>query len=228
MLKDSRETYNTYGNADLSAGKNHSVNVLLNFIDKTISSFPKYYYSAKISDSENAISNCLVNYFNAWLIEEQDGFAPYNFGKNPPQKRSNKETDIGVIILNKESPPVTIFEFEAKRLSDSANNKEYVCGTKGGIERFKRAHHAEHLDTCGMFGYIQNKSSTHWIKKINNWIKDLAENNIDDSIDWKTIDEKLYLKTSSADISKCLSTNSRRNKKSLNLHHYFISLTHRN
>ena len=228
MLKDSRETYNTYGNADLSAGANHSANILLNFIDTTIPGFPKYYYSAKISDGENAISNCLVNYFNAWLLEEQDGFAPYNFGKNPPQKDSNKETDIGVAILNKESPPLTILEFEAKRLSDSANNKEYVCGTKGGIERFKRSHHAEHLDTCGMFGYVQSKSPGQWIEKINNWISDLAENNIDESIDWKTVDEKLYLKTESTNATKYVSTNSRKAKKSITLNHYFINLIPKN
>lgn len=228
MLKDSRETYNNYENAELSAGKNHSVKVLLSFIDKTITGFPQYYYLAKIADSENAISNCLVNYFNAWLIEEQDGFAPYNFGKNPPQKDSNKETDIGVVILNKQSPPLTIFEFEAKRLSDSANNKEYVCGTKGGIERFKRSYHAEHLDSCGMFGYVQSKSPEHWIEKINNWISELAENNIDESIDWKTVDEKLFLKTASTDITRYFSNNSRKNKKNITLQHYFINLIPKN
>ncbi len=228
MLKDSKETYNNYENADLSTGKNHSAKVLLNFIDKTITGFPQYYFAAKIADGENAISDCLVNYFNVWLIEEQEGFAPYNFGKNPPQKDSNKETDIGVVILNKESPPLTIFEFEAKRLSDSAKYKEYVSGTKGGIERFKRSYHAGHLDFCGMFGYVQSKSNGHWVEKINNWITDLAENNIDESIDWKTVDEKLFLKSASTDITQYFSNNLRKNKKNIALQHYFINLIPKN
>jgi hypothetical protein len=52
-------------------------------------------------------------------------------------------------------------------ISDTSNNKEYVCGKRGGIERFKRELHSSHLSVCGMFGYVQNDMPANWVDKIN-------------------------------------------------------------
>ena len=78
------------------------------------------------------------------LLKKEMGFFPFNFVKNPTQESSTKETDIGVVVLSKTEKPVTIIEFEAKRFSETSNNKEYVCGERGGIERFKRGYHSAH------------------------------------------------------------------------------------
>ncbi|MDR1371125.1 MAG: hypothetical protein LBJ72_13535 [Dysgonamonadaceae bacterium] len=82
------------------------------------------------------------------MSEQLGGFPPYYFGKNPAQSQSGRETDIGVFLIKSEKP-ITLIEFEAKRLSDTSNNKEYVCGKRGGIERFKRELHSSHLSVCG-------------------------------------------------------------------------------
>ncbi|PQV62025.1 hypothetical protein CLV53_101300 [Sediminibacterium magnilacihabitans] len=169
MLRDISYQHSTMGNADLSAPNQHAIATLLGFIDNRIYDFRGYYLKSTKSDKENFITNLLVNYLNGWLDGESSGYIPYKFSfqKNPAQDDSTKETDIGIFILNPSVPGATIFEFEAKRLSDSSNNSEYVFGTRGGMERFKRNEHAKHLAKAGMFGYVQSKTSVHWHGKIN-------------------------------------------------------------
>jgi len=69
--------------------------------------------------------------------------------------------------------------WEAKILSNSLGKKrekEYVIGenNNGGIERFKTEMHGKGIDNCGLIGYVQKDEPNHWLKKINNWITDLA------------------------------------------------------
>jgi len=64
-----------------------------------------------------------------------------------------------------------IFIIEAKRLPPT-NNKDYVQGKTGGLERFKRelSGYGKHLTQSAMIGYIQGKSKEHWLTTINSWI----------------------------------------------------------
>ena len=226
MLRNTSTTPNNFGNAVLSVEGNHSVSVLLSFIDANISGFRDYYFKSEMSSDENFISHNLVNYFNSWLNDESNGFAPYkfSFGKNPPQHGSRKETDIGVVILNPSQPSQTIIEFEAKRLSDSSANSEYVYGERGGIERFKRNYHGAHLTICGMFGYIQSKTTSVWVDKINGWITKLSNDDTDNTIDWNPPKEKLKILITFEHVDKYESENVRINKPILKLYHYFINL----
>lgn len=224
MLRDNFKTYNPPSPNDLSAKENLEVIIILDFIDCNISGFRPYYLSTKESNRENWITDCLVHYFNTCLLyEKTEGFPPFNFGKNPAQAHSGKETDIGVVVLTKNIKPLTVIEFEAKRLSLTSNNKEYVSGKRGGIERFKRELHAAHLSICGMFGYVQSNTTTEWIEKINTWLTELAEID-DDSIDWKKNDEKLVELSDFDNTKKCTSINVRANNNSIKLFHYFIQL----
>jgi len=226
MLRNNIQTYNAPKPNDLSVKPKHEVTVLLEFIDYTISGFCPYYQAVKDSDKENRISDFLVYYFNTCLREEPySGFFPFCFGKNPTQPNSYRETDIGVVILTKDIRPVTIIEFEAKRFSESSNNKEYVCGIKGGIERFKRGEHASHLSVCGMFGYVQSRTSTIWINKVNTWIGELSVTNTDADIDWNNPNEKLDKIDSFVKVEKLESINDRKVlQKQIHLYHYFIDL----
>lgn len=226
MLRNNIQTYNAPKPDDLSVEPKHEVSVLLHFIDCTISAFCPYYQAIKDSEKENRISDFLVHYFNTCLREEPySGFSPFCFGKNPTQPNSDKETDIGVVILTKNIKPVTIIEFEAKRLSETSNNKEYVCGIRGGIERFKRGEHASHLSICGMFGYVQSRTSTVWINKVNKWIAELSQSNSDKEIDWASCDEILSPIGSLPKIEKLISTNLRMGiQNPIQLYHYFIDL----
>ena len=183
MLKDNIPKYIEPSPSDLSVNINHEIVFILDFIDRNISGFCLYYFNIKDSDRENRISYFLSCYFNACLIGDRDGFYPFNFVKNPAQESSTKETDMGVVVLSKTEKPITIIEFEAKRFSETSNNKEYVCGERGGIERFKRGYHSSHLTICGMFAYIQSRKTSEWIQKVNKWIIEESETNTDPKID---------------------------------------------
>lgn len=225
MLKDVSKSVSVSGDAALSIEKNHSILILIAFIDSNISNFRKYYLKNNEPDDENKISFHLVNFFNSCLM----GFSEYtpvrfSFVKNPAQQVSLRETDIGVVILSLNSPSDTIIEFESKRLSDSSNNTEYVYGKRGGIERFKRNLHGSHLPICGMFGYVQSKTIPYWVKKINEWIKDLGTNNPENSIDWSAQDERLIMLIKFKNSQKFQSSNSRTNNGEIILFHYMLNL----
>jgi hypothetical protein len=149
---------------------------------------------------------------------------PYGFRKNPAQKGSTRESDMGVCYLS--LPLRYIVRFEAKRLSTTSNNKEYVSGSRGGIERFKRGLHASDSNTCGMFAYIQNNNITSWVEKVNKWIDELSCTNKDDSLDWTDCGEKLVHTTSiSSTVEKYKSCNKRKQTNdSILIWHYFMDL----
>lgn len=225
MLRNIQITYNLPQSTDLSVTPKHEIEVILGFIDQNITFFPSYYKANSDSDKENWISNLLVRHLNLCNIE-QGGFLPFDFSKNPPQSRSGKETDIGVYAQTRNSKPITIIEFEAKRFSETSNNKEYVCGERGGIERFKRGEHASHLPVCGMFAYVQSRTSNEWKQKVNTWISELAQYKSDPEIEWNSPDEKLSHISQlppNADLYK--STNKRKVPlNSIEIYHYFINL----
>ncbi len=229
MLKDSLPTYQSPTPKDLSVDPSFEVDIILSFIDKSIPRFPFYYQSVKDSDKENRISDILVHHFQLCKIEQSRGFFPFDFRKNPTQPESDKETDIGVFVLTRDRKPIPILEFEAKRFSESSNNKEYVCGLRGGIERFKRGHHSSHLKVCGMFGYVQNRTSSVWIEKVNTWIKELSEKSVDSTIDWTDSEEYLIKVNSFPQGQKLFSSHFRKlSEDRIILWHYFIELVNLN
>lgn len=225
MLKDNIPTNNQPAQNDLSVSVNHEIIFILDFIDRNISGFVIYYFNIKDSDQENRISYFLSCYFNSCLVDEKDGFCSFNFVKNPAQESSSKETDIGVVVMSKTEKPITIIEFEAKRFSETSNNKEYVCGVRGGIERFKRGFHSAHLNISGMFGYIQSRKAEEWIQKVNNWIIEESKTNKDNEIDWKSRDEKLAAEMVFENVEKLKSIHTRKQSNDIiKLWHYFINL----
>ena len=228
MLKDSLPTYPTPGVNDLSVDSNLEVDLVLSFIDKYVPDFPSYYQSVKDSSKENRISDMLVHHFEL-CKNETGGYFPFRFGKNPTQPETDKETDIGVFVMTRNQKPLPIIEFEAKRFSESSNNKEYVYGVRGGIERFKRGYHSSHLKICGMFGYVQNRTSSDWIEKVNDWIKELSESHIDPTIDWTDGKEELTKVDSFPLVEKLFSSHYRGlSKDRILLWHYLIDLIGRN
>jgi hypothetical protein len=224
MLRNAVDNINSAGTADLSLHGGRSVAVLIGFIDKNILGFPAFYLKHGDSKTENRISDLLVEYLTCCLDSEGNGFIPYRFVKNPTQAHSTKESDIGVRVRTNAHPLTTIAEFEAKRLSGSSTNTEYVYGERGGIERFKRGHHASHLSLCGMFGYVQSKTIDEWTGKINGWIQRLADADADSTIDWKPKPEKLVQLSEEKGINKWRSTNDRKGNAPIQLYHYFINL----
>lgn len=228
MLRDTFPSYQPPRPTDLSIAPNTEVNLILSFIDNHIPGFSAYYQSQNDSDKENRISDLLVHHFEL-CKDELGGYFPFRFSKNPTQTESTKETDIGIFVRTRNRKPIPIFEIEAKRFSETSNNKEYVCGIRGGIERFKRSDHSSHLKICGMFGYIQTKTSSDWIMSVNNWIDELSMNNTDQSIDWTDEKEKLIKVDSFPSVEKLNSSHSRKlSNDTITLWHYLIDLVSKN
>lgn len=225
MLRDSLPSYQLPKQNDLSVPDNHEVDQVLLFIDNHILGFPVYYKTIRDSERENRVSDFLVHHFQICKIESGLDYFPYDFRKNPTQEKSGKETDIGVFVLTRDRKPIPIIEFEAKRFSESSSNEQYVYGSRGGIERFKRGHHSSHLKVCGMFAYVQSRTIDEWFSKVNGWLTNQFKVNADTSIDWLE-DEQLLKSTSFSLIEKYSSIHPRKPiKDRITLWHYFINLT---
>ncbi|RUT68980.1 hypothetical protein D0817_18985 [Flavobacterium cupreum] len=225
MLKDSLPSYQGPLPNDLNVAPDFEVTQIITFIDLNLEEFIPYYQKVKDSGKENRISDLLINHLQI-CKNEQNGFLPYDFRKNPTQVESDKETDIGVFVMDRARKPLPIIEFEAKRFSTTSKYKEYVSGVRGGIERFKRGHHSSHLLVCGMFGYVQSHTCSHWITKVNEFLTELSTSNIDTTIDWSNPSENLVSISNSTYVEK-LSSKTLRNKplKEMQLWHYFLDLT---
>ena len=225
MLKDSLSSYQGPRPSDLNVSNNVEIDKILSFIDKNIAEFPEFYKEHKDSEKENRISDNLIQHFQL-CKSEQNSFFPFDFRKNPTQPYSDKETDIGVFVLTRSIRPLPVIEFEAKRFSTTSKYKEYVSGLRGGIERFKRGHHSSHLLVCGMFGYVQSPTCGHWVLKVNEFITELSTLNIDTTIDWSNLKEKLVAVKSMPNVEKLESVTIRNAPlKELKLWHYFIDLS---
>jgi hypothetical protein len=224
MLKDNLPSYQGPTFADLNVDTDIEIRQIMSFIDNNIASFVPYYKQIRDSEKENRVSDNLVHHLQLCVVE-QGGFLPYDFRKNPTQEKSDKETDIGVFVMDRARKPLPIMEFEAKRFSTTSKYKEYVSGLRGGIERFKRGHHSSHLLVCGMFGYVQSHTCSHWITKVNEFITELSTTNTDTTIDWSNPTENLVTVTTLFNVEK-LGSVTVRNKplKEMQLCHYFIDL----
>lgn len=221
MLKDSKLSYNQPYAESLDADPLLEAGKVLFFIDYALPNFPVYYKTIKDADRENRISDFIVHFFQVVKANYFGGFCPYDFRKNPTQASSTRETDIGVFVLSL-AKPITILEFEAKRLSVSSNNQEYVYGERGGIERFKRGWHSSHLTLSGMLGYVQDNTADYWIEKINKWI--ISQKNSDNFQLWEGESELLKPIESLHDVEKYISSHNRVNLNPIIIHHYFIKL----
>lgn len=228
MLRDSNPSYQPPRLTDLSADSDTEVKLILSFIDIHLSGFSDYFLSLNDSEKENRISDLLVHHLEL-CKDESGGYFPFRFSKNPSQVESTKETDIGIFVRTRDRKPIPIFEFESKRFSESSNCKEYVCGSRGGIERFKRGEHSSHIQVCGMFGYVQSRTTLEWVTKVNNWIDELSKTNTDISIDWIGESEKLTPIDTFSSVQKYYSSHPRTVKSShIALWHYLIDLTSKN
>ena len=74
-----------------------------------------------------------------------------------------------------------VFPIECKRLptpnGKNRDEREYVTnkfGTTGGIQRFKFGYHGAAHPFGAMIAYVQARSFSHWLFRVNSWIRDLA------------------------------------------------------
>ena len=219
MLRDQNATYTT--GTSLFASWDEVKQTIVSFVDYYISGFIPYYKSQNSPMGENRITDLLSFYFNMCT----QGFAPFFFEKNPTQPTGYRESDLGVYAKNwNMTPLLPIFEFEAKKLSSTSANQEYVYGNRGGMERFKKEKHSPHLPHCGMLGYMFSNNANYWTGKINTWITTLASQSPKDGIDWRGNDELLQPIVSSSTVTKLMSKNKRITQPDLVIFHYLLDL----
>jgi hypothetical protein len=225
MIRDILDSSSTPASDSLSVQDNQEVANIFQYIDFSIGKFYDYYMIYGDSESENRITDLLISYFEDNLSSFNNGYFSIRFNKNPTEKDSTREPDIGVFPrpIKKTFKPIVVLE--AKRLYDSSHSIEYVSGDTGGIERFKRCLHASNDNICGMIGYVQIYDADYWLAKINNRIDRLANENTDGMIDWTRKDEKLNPVNIFTRVQKYSSSNYRRTKDDfIQIFHYFIEL----
>ena len=194
---------------------------IIPFVDRYILTFVSYYNNQGRPTGENRITNLLIHHLNTC----HQGYLPFYFDKNPTQLTGYRETDIGVYAKDgKMNPLLPIFEFEAKKLSPTSANREYVCGERGGMERFKRQIHSPHLPHCGMLGYVLCKDLNHWTAQINTWITNLSNQSPVDGLDWQGDNELLHPVGTNGAIAKLVSKNKRLSPPDIIMLHYLIDL----
>lgn len=85
---------------------------------------------------------------------------------------------------------------EGKRLPAPSTDREreYVTGhtrKSGGIQRFKLALHGASQTRAAIIGYVQSGNLREWLSKINQWIRDEAENKDVSGEDWSLAEQLL-------------------------------------
>ena len=220
MLRDQSQTYST--GTSLFTSWEKVEQVVLSFVDTYLPCFITYYKSQGSPSAENRITDLLSFHFNTC----HQGYLPFFFGKNSTQQTGYRESDLGVFVKDRNMKPMLpIFEFEAKKLSFTSTNQEYVYGERGGMERFKRGRHTPHLPHCGMLGYMLCNNANYWTGRINAWITTLADQSPKDGIDWRGDDELLHYIGSVGAITKLTSKNKRVTLTDIVIFHYLIDLT---
>lgn len=113
----------------------------------------------------------------------------------------------------------SLFSVEAKRLPTPGSDriKEYVLGSGGGMERFKREDHGKGLFNCGMLAFIEKQDFNHWYSVINSWITDASTCGL-----WST-EECLINLTTKTTWAKSSST-IKRDSSDLKLIHFWIDV----
>ncbi len=160
----------------------------ISFIVNTIKEVPEYFISALDNSklikplNENKLTQILVEQINAVL-----------FDKNVSISAENQYSDLffgtkGIpdfyfhaIEKGKTNEPLFVVESKILPAPPPKNRKtEYVLGDNknGGIERFKIEKHGKGLNECGIVGFIKQEGFEFWKNKVNDWIDNLAKDDI--------------------------------------------------
>ena len=146
------------------------------------------------------------------------------FDKENIYSDSSSSEDIAVSLESNLED--AFFVIEAKRLDSTfpkSRKKEYIIGSKGGIERFKRDKHGRGLTHAGMIGYVQTDDFDSWMSKINSWIDEEIKTLTSSELTW-IVDDKLIEQNKTLKTAKYTSIHNRISKIKINLTHLWIKL----
>ncbi len=168
-----------------------------------------------------------------FIHETNEGKRRVDLGVFDSMKEEEIQTHVtatGTAIYKQGKKSLCVIEGKRLPTLGSGREKEYVTGidknkATGGMERFKKGKHGKHLVQAIIVAYVQEDSLNLWIKRINNWIEDLALNNTDSEIIW-TISDKLKRRiTQNTDLAKLVSKNKRlvsTIEDEITIHHFLV------
>lgn len=142
------------------------------------------------------------------------------------QFKEKKGVDFLIFVEPQILSAKPVFVIEAKRLPPT-NNKDYVQGRTGGIERFKREQEGFILDRnhCAMVAYVQKHTFEYWFDRINRWLTALiADNNNYDEFDWEESDKLVTITSNTANVARYTSSHSRKTLPRLTINHFWLDM----
>jgi len=181
---------------------------------------------------ENGLTQRLVT-----ALERRSGARPYFFrteymeddsdGRSPRVDLIAMARDGGGCVVNGVSweGGKRFLALEAKRLPTpgTGREREYLCGERGGMARFKLGGHAAELKTVGIIGYVQRNTFDHWFKTINAWVDELIASSKPE-LPWDDSD-KLQMEEASPRLARLRSNNLRvSDRQRLNVRHIWVQL----
>lgn len=224
---------NTFGTLS-SAPDGRIISKVFDFVTSVLQDF-----EGKADDNENHLTNKLCKQLG---FKKPSEFPFFFQHQNIEDAKENTSTDFAAFgtytyakTYNKEGEEFPLVKFEAKRLSTTLQKKrerEYVIGeyekgklnkNSGGIERFKNLRHGKDVVHAAIIGYVQTDTFSHWVEKINGWIKDEINSPHDSKLTWD-IDDYLNTNWSNSSLCSYLSKPKRKGHEQLNMHHIWIKL----
>ena len=205
----------------LEDSKESLPNSIIKFIERNISIFIQMYIDGEV---EKGLNSNFVLCMNNQI--EKELFVFHHEDIENTSSGNSASIDIGVYPRVKGSRGKRFFGLEAKRLStklSSNREREYVIGSGGGIERFKRNIHTKELETAAMIGYLQSDTFNAWENKVNYWINEEIKSPSSSDLTWSNND-KLIKENETLLIAKYLSEHNRLSNKQIKLTHLWINL----
>lgn len=194
---------------DFNIPKGTTVKAILTFLDKSLPEFSALIKSIKSPPVlEDDLNSELIGF-----LQDSSNELLFHFN-------AKRGADININVRPYRPGARTVFLIETKRLPPT-NNKDYVKGNTGGIERFKRRlpGYGSHLTASAMVAYIQKFNVNYWHESINRWIQEQIATDTD--LEWDECDKL----TGNAGESDFVSTHSRNPEPPITLFHFWLLIS---
>ena len=138
--------------------------------------------------AEDRLTESLCDHLNSAAYRSTD-MTNFRFGtETGDETNAGRTIDLAVkplgttLIIDTRRSTIfdTVLPIECKRLptppGTNRDHREYVFNqhkSTGGMQRFKRGHHAETHDLAAMVGYVQQDTCVDWHTRTTQWIDDL-------------------------------------------------------
>jgi hypothetical protein len=218
MLRDA-SNQSGQGKVDFSSlPPQQTISAVLGFLENYLPRFSEIYLSDPPPQSH--LEDIITSHLNRFLQSASINLL-FDIGLK-------KGVDLLIWIKPYQPTALPLLVIEAKRLPPQ-NNKDYVKGRTGGIERFKREQEGfdQPLAVGAMVGYVQKKTFDHWYQTINRWIDELIDESqrVSDEIVWSQNDRLLQTSSHSTHLARYTSKHARKTLSEITLYHFWVQMS---